>query len=196
MICPSWWEQEVEAYQVKDKDPNGLGGGQEWQKTGLFSVSLLSDWELLPRGHMSLLDWNWKEACGHLAISNGFAHSPSPQHLTPASALNPSKVSQTCSCMVPGTPVYSSSYLSLQGFHLWIYNQLLPIAPPLWSEVFIPQICETRIPKPLARVGFGSSWVFWDLAAYNGKSSWVEHLAPFLNHVPLVPCHSDIWMFM
>lgn len=87
MIFPLRWEQRLEAYQVGQR-PQNPWWSQECQKIGLFPVSLLSDWELLPRGHMSLLDWNWEEAHGHLVISSGLTHSLSLLSLIPVSALN------------------------------------------------------------------------------------------------------------
>lgn len=86
MIFPSRWEQGLETYQVGQR-PQSPWWSQECQKTDLFPVSLLSDWELLPRGHMSLLDWDW-EARGHLVISRGLTHSLSSLSLSPVSALN------------------------------------------------------------------------------------------------------------
>lgn len=87
MIFPLRWEQWLEAYQVGQR-PQSPWWSQECQKIGLFPVSLLSDWELLPRGHMSLLDWNWEGALGHLLISSGLIHSLSLLSLIPVSALN------------------------------------------------------------------------------------------------------------
>lgn len=87
MIFPLQWEQRLEAYQVGQR-PQSAWWSQECQKIGLFPVSLLCDWELLPRGHMSLLDWNWEEALGHLLISSGLIHSLSLLSLIPVSALN------------------------------------------------------------------------------------------------------------
>lgn len=87
MIFPSRWEQGLETYQVGQR-PQSPWWSQECQKTDLFPVSLLSDWELLPRGHMSLMDWDWEEARGHLVISRGLTHSLSSLSLIPVSALN------------------------------------------------------------------------------------------------------------
>lgn len=84
MIFPLRWEQGLETYQVGQR-PQSPWWSQECKKTDLFPVSLLSDWELLPR---ELLDWNWEEARGHLVISRGLTHSLSSLSLIPVSALN------------------------------------------------------------------------------------------------------------